>query len=404
MVADTVPKQVVSPLRKCAVCGGALFALDGEPIAAKCYDLAGVFDIEHIVKKCNRKFCCTRHHYNYYLLGKKKVNTLRFDQLRVVFITAKTAFSMRFLRYQVNLQFRAAVSSRALQWTYFESVPGSHDDTLMVADRLRKMLSAAMLYYHLVQEMEQIGEHTQVLVPDPDHRGACLSAAVLRKYDEYVHQHVFPPKDIDSVREMIGDGHEKVRVRTNSQVAPRAKHGWFMLVHPKTLRILSARPQQVHENNDVVTQSLKRTLPKYSKCNGFLLDRQCKYAPKNQYLPALSQLEYFGVDAFHAKGHSAGCKYCGKNNRRIKRRFHGVNGSACESVFAWFRIYARIIANADARVHHFYVLVWSRMHNALMERGQKGHLPKVAQPRRKMRKSNAYHCSKVRKQHVKKRS
>jgi hypothetical protein len=97
-----IPSKIVTPLKKCAVCGGSLSLTTHKPVQAKCYDLVGIIDVEHSVKECCRRTCRVHHQYNFYILGKKKVNTLKFDQLKMVFVTANTAFSMRFLRYQAN--------------------------------------------------------------------------------------------------------------------------------------------------------------------------------------------------------------------------------------------------------------------------------------------------------------
>ena len=221
------------------------------------------------------------------------------------------------------------MSARALDWTYQESVP-EEDDDVETPLIFRKMIGAALLYYNLVREVEPIGEHLSVTIANVNRVGdKGITASLLKKYDTHVHEKDFPPADPKTVKELIGDGHEKVKVRCTAREADRdaskAKHGWFMLVHPPTLRVLSMQPQVVHENNEVVTKSLKRVLPTYENCDGFMLDRQCKYAPKAAENPALEQIEYYGVDPFHAKGHNEKCKYCGK-----KQQTHQTEVPRCE--------------------------------------------------------------------------
>ena len=116
-----VPKQLTTPLQKCAVCNGSLAATSDQPLQARCIDMGGVYDLKHVVKECCRRKCRVRHHYNFYFLGQKKVNTLTFGQLKFVFVTGNTCFTARFLQYQANLQFRAAASARALCWAYSET-------------------------------------------------------------------------------------------------------------------------------------------------------------------------------------------------------------------------------------------------------------------------------------------
>ena len=290
-----------------------------------------------------------------------------------------------------------------MDWTYFESLfgdtaPGGDGDTPASATgrgpKYRRMLGTALLYFNVLREVDPLGKHQCVVIGNSNRGVGGLSRALLQVYDRHIHEHVFPPRCKDSVREMIGDGHQKVRARIcGAQAAAdahNAKHGWFMLVHPPTLRILSVTPQTSPEGNNVVTKSLVRALPNYPMCDGFLMDRVCQYAPSAQKDQRLAQIEYYGVDNFHAKGHVATCKYCGKNCLRLKRRFRGVNGSACESVFAWFRTYAKILATTSPVVHHFYVLLWSKMHNQLMEKGERSHLPVASQKRG--RRAVGYAC------------
>lgn len=275
-----VPQRVATPLVKCAVCGGSLAKTSDAPLEAKCYDMGGVYGIEHLVKDCNRRKCRLRHHYHYYILGHKKINTLCRSQLEYVFVSGRVAFTARFLKYHSNLQFRAAISARAVDWAYSELFPGTCSE-----HRFRRQLSAALLCYDLVVETEPFGGHKQIVVPDGD-RVAGLPKSLLDRYDKYTHEEGFTMTKANSVREVVGDGHVKVFAIDNAGADDMApKNGWFMLVHPAPLHILCATPMRSHENNELVTESLVRTLPKYPNCNGFMLDRQCKYAPRNASNP-----------------------------------------------------------------------------------------------------------------------
>ena len=112
--------------------------------------------------------------------------------------------------------------------------------------------------------------------------------------------------------------------------SPNMTNGWFMLVHPPTLRVLAVTSQHEPENNAVVTKSLKRVLPQYDECDGFMYDRQCRYAPTAKLNPKLEQIEHWAVDPFHGHKHTKKCKFCARNSRALKKRFKKTNGSACE--------------------------------------------------------------------------
>ena len=59
-----IPKTVITPLRKCAVCGIGSLARASRGIKARCIDLTGVSEITHQVKECCRRTCRTRHALN----------------------------------------------------------------------------------------------------------------------------------------------------------------------------------------------------------------------------------------------------------------------------------------------------------------------------------------------------
>jgi hypothetical protein len=52
--AFKVPKQLVTPLRECAVCEGSLSITSDKPVKATCYDVGGAYDLEHVIKECCR--------------------------------------------------------------------------------------------------------------------------------------------------------------------------------------------------------------------------------------------------------------------------------------------------------------------------------------------------------------
>ena len=76
----------------------------------------------------------------------------------------------------------------------------------------------------------------------------------------------------------------------------------------------------------------------------------------------------------------------------MARRFRSTNGSACESVFAWFRTYAKTLGRTDPLVHSFYVLLWTKMHNELMGKRDRAHLPVLR--KKKQLRHKRYICNK----------
>ena len=208
-----------------------------------------------------------------------------------------------------------------------------------------------------------------------------------------------------AVRELVGDGHAKVAMKCEGGAKKRVgrprksgkprvhNHGWFMLVDPQSKHIVGVEPQRDPENNAIVISGLKRALPIYPRCNGFVLDRACKFDKEARQTPALSQLKHIAVDKWHQKSHNRRCKNSPKNVPALKRRFARVNTSIAEQTFSWFRGYTRLFNSMRAHRHHFAVLLFSRKHNALMDDGNFDHLNAFKPSLKKSRTSSSYECN-----------
>ena len=150
--------------------------------------------------------------------------------------------------------------------------------------------------------------------------------------------------------------------RKNGKSKPYG-HGWFMLVNPKDLRVLGVTCMEKAENNPVVRGSLLKILSKYKNLDGFVMDRACGFAPSVKTDQALKQIKFWAVDHFHALEHKKTCKYNPLHVTRLGKRFKGVNLSAAEQVFSWFRNYARLLNEARPERHAFKVLYFVKQHN-----------------------------------------
>ena len=49
-------------------------------------------------------------------------------------------------------------------------------------------------------------------------------------------------------------------------------NGWYMLVDPRTGRILGVQPMVQPENNAIKISTLERVLPMYPNCNAYIHD------------------------------------------------------------------------------------------------------------------------------------
>ena len=90
----------------------------------------------------------------------------------------------------------------------------------------------------------------------------------------------------------------------------KAKHftnGWFMLATSGG-RIVGIGKQVNPENNPIVADTLERVIGKYKKCDLFVYDRNCAFAPSASKNEKLSQIKFYSVDKWHGAKHRRKCK------------------------------------------------------------------------------------------------
>lgn len=91
-------------------------------------------------------------------------------------------------------------------------------------------------------------------------------------------------------------------------------NGWFMLTEPNSGRILSVEIMRSPENNEVKFNAIQKVINFYPKCNAFIHDVNCKFAPSMQENNCFPQIKYWPVDKWHGKNHSSTCKYSTYND------------------------------------------------------------------------------------------
>lgn len=384
------PSYAETSLTSC-VCGYGLQKFSD--VAALCVDIAGVSDITHGIWRCTNSRCRTYHGCNYRVIGGQHINTCAVSDLTegVLFLGSGRCFTLRYLRYHENLLFRGFLSTRSAAWSFVDAYGGQD-----VQKHFDERINDGLFYFLAMQELEQVDMHTKIVI------GEELTTAALTKYSKYMHAHVLPPRDPHNVRELVADGHEKVRARCEksrgaSSQGGRCAHshtnGWFMVVDPASKHIVAVHEQVQPENNATLTDILHSILPIYPSCNALIMDRVCSYAPSAAKDPALSQIKYYIVDKFHALHHVSTCPCNPHKIVRLKRRLSGVNSSACEQLFSWFRGYARVFNEMRRLRHCFLVMYFARRHNTLVDNGDLGHLQKHGARVAKKRRSTPYPCA-----------
>ena len=257
------------------------------------------------------------------------------------------------------------------------------------------------MYHIALQEFEPIGCHMGIVI------GAELTQSTLETYDAHVHQHLFPPANPSLVREIAGDGHEKVAARCAGAAGKHAgrprklrralkipkTNGWFMLTCPRTGRVLGVEEQTEPENNHVKLNTLAKVLPLYPNCDCFIHDRNCSFEDFAREHDELKQLKVFPVDRLHATRHVPTCKNSPLTVRRLKTRVKGINTSVSEQVFSWFRGYARVLNSMGGLRHKFLVLVYCKRRNDLTAETPITPVRGGLQTRLPKSKARAYQCS-----------
>ena len=148
-----------------------------------------------------------------------------------------------------------------------------------------------------------------------------ISDAAHAAYDDDCHERCFPPQDRLAVREVAGDGREKVLIKClgnapatrtgrprKGATKPRPyNNGWYMVVDPHSRRILAATPMRDPENNAVKIDTLARILHLYPNLDCYIHDRACTLEKCGRQNPKLKQIKFWAVDKFHATRHNEAC-------------------------------------------------------------------------------------------------
>ena len=322
--------------------------------------------------RCTSYACRKSFGPNFVWEDSAKYNTVNSDTMgRILFINNKCGFATDYLHYHSLLEFRAFVATRAVKDVYQEVFGLSHSDK---SSQFRVNHATGVMYWIAVHELEALGKGKErdIII------GNEISEATLRAYEHHLQRTCFLHPRPSTVHEIVADGHAKVHVKCDNVLRHSGKpkadkrikpygHGWFMLVHPKNLRILWARAMEAPEGNDILETALRETLPKYPKADGVVVDRACSFLPCACRIKAFNQVKYWSVDLFHAHGHTKDCPCNPLYRRRLKSRFESVNTSACEQVFSWFRGYARVLNEATPSRHAFKVLYFCKLHNQAVD-------------------------------------
>lgn len=343
----------------------------------------------HVTKRCVRKACRRTHCYNYRWQSGSKYNNVDLCEIDVLFVTSKLAFEKRFLQYHCSLQFRGFVSARAIAWACRDSLLGSG-----LPRHWHVNYEDARFLFTAMSELEDMRNsggkdftRNIQLTNNGGGRGYGMEMTdtMLSAYSAYLHDNIFPTPMHSRVRELVGDGHEKILTKIcagdtiprKGPISVRGKrkrfsNGWFMLAHPCG-RIVAVEQQFEPENNEVVTRALQKVERSFPMLDCFIMDRNCKYAPL--YKSKFAKIKTWAIDKFHAKkGHGPKCKCSPYNHRAIMRRLKGINTSVCEQVWSWLRNYASTMNHMSNRRHKFLLFSYVRRHNDMIAAGDVLHL------------------------------
>lgn len=383
-------------------CGGSLSTGGGKEFDAYMYGFDGVQKVRHATKRCSVKSCRSTYAYNFKWSKSSRVNTVKLDDVDVLFVTDKTCFKKDYLAYHETLQFRGYLSSRAIAFAGAEHL--FEGDGVMVEKRIAVMYMDARFLMLAMQEFEQLGDPYLYAIKV----GEEVTEADVKAYDVHLHSNAFPAPSSDLVRELACDGHEKVmkkigrcgalptkragKPRKNRQAPVPYGNGWFMVSDPRTGRVLAVEEQFEPENMTVVLGALTKALQQHENVNCILYDRACMMMPQATGLSAFKGIKYYCVDKWHAKKHNKKCACNPGVHRRLKMRLKSVNTSVAEQVFSWFRGFARTFNELRPARHHFLVLYYCRKHNKMIEDRRADYLNKHSHMNTGRRSTQGYAC------------
>ena len=390
-----------TPLTLCS-CWGQHQLVRNHGSSAVVYDLIGKDLVQVDTYRCHG--CDTIYGPTFKKVSGVAQNNVVVSQLAledVLFLNVKVGFTIRYLKYHAHLLFRCVTSARGIEWSFQKTFFDVHHDQPRMGweGNFRKLHYDALFYYMVSLEMELVGRHLQVRI------GNELTEQNLALYDQHCHEQEFPPVCPRRVTAVVADGHQKVLIKCEGNAASkragrprkdghekkRHGHGWFMILDPKSSRILCAIPQDKPEGNDIIKEALCKVLPLYPRVDCFIMDRACHFMPSAKKNADLQQLKYYIVDKFHAFRHQRSCK-CHPRRKRLSERLGKLNTSIAEQTFSWFRSYAIVVNEMRRLRHHFLVLLFCKWHNQLVEEGNTQHLHPVAAQKKAKRKSTPYAC------------
>jgi len=207
---EEIPDDFVPLATQCVACGGNL-TNTGDAVMAVCYDLIGTETVAAHHQQCTATSCRLTHCHNYYVEDGQKVNYVNADQIQsgVLFVNNKRCFTVRFLKYHLNLASRGNLCTKAVAFAYEDMFQGDEGVAYGqdVSVNFNKQCNDAFFYYLVVQEIGTLKPDFKIVV------GEELSEDIVEAYSDHLHKNVFPPSSKAAVKEVVGDGHAKITFR-----------------------------------------------------------------------------------------------------------------------------------------------------------------------------------------------
>ena len=120
------------------------------------FGLDGPYDVKVQTMRCTAYACRTTFGPNFYTDNGSKINTASIaDVKEVLFISTKRGFTVNYLRYHTQLEFRAFVSGRGIEDVYSEVFGASFE----THTRFRRSHADALMYWSALNEFQVLGIH-----------------------------------------------------------------------------------------------------------------------------------------------------------------------------------------------------------------------------------------------------
>ena len=328
--------------------------------------------------------CNNTMRHNILTLGKETLNCTTFQEMEqsgVLFITAKTGFSMKYLHltYLRLMRAKAAPGQEAAVLSIFhkeddrmfwrQQTTRDHLLHALEAWAIAKAKPSEVLQFNLSYPAKHMNLLRKDIIFEPPKSVTALA------FDGHFGIHRALCDGVEAPRTVRKKGHPRKLLQEHQRscsckakdvqrlALPQRTAGWQFVLDPDSRRVLAAGEHLQNETNEDKTRLLEKVLKLPGmKVDLLLHDDAChfeKYVKRNN-LEAFSDVKHYVVDAFHAPNHKCSKRYW---TGAVKKRCAEVRTNLPEVFNAWIRTLNFFFNGLRPHSHKFWVAEACKFYN-----------------------------------------